>query len=104
MISRLFSLFVIMISCFQASSYGQMVNFQAGERFYTPSQLHELLVGRDRRSVINFFARQPDHQQGIDWIYYRLPIYYPEEDRYLTTVVVCFSHADDLVWQVVCYP
>lgn len=76
----------------------------AGQRLYTPAQLHEILVGQDCRGVINFFGRLPDQQQGKDWIYTHLPIYYPEEDSYLTVAIVCFSHADDLVWQVVCYP
>jgi len=104
MITRCF-LSLLLLALFVASpSHGQSVNFQAGERFYTPDQLHDLLVGKDRRSVVYFFGRPPDQQQGFDWIYGRLPIYYPEEDRYLSTAVVCFSHADDLVWQVVCYP
>jgi hypothetical protein len=46
----------------------------------------------------------PDHSQGVDWIYNRLLIYVAEPDRYYTTAIVCFSHGDHLVWQVVCYP
>lgn len=104
MISRGLLICVAATLWLQSLACGQSVNFQAGERFFTPNQLHDLFVGKDRRSVVQFFGRPPDQQQGFDWIYTRLPIYYPEEDRYLSTAVICFSHADDLVWQVVCYP
>ncbi|NCY21372.1 hypothetical protein EBX31_05375 [bacterium] len=96
--------FCAILLCLHGLSFGQNVNFQAGERFFTPNQLHDLFVGKDKRSVVQFFGRPPDQQQGFDWIYTRLPIYYPDEDRYLSVAVFCFSHADDLVWQVVCYP
>jgi hypothetical protein len=55
-------------------------------------------------SVINFFGRMPNHQQGFDWIYDHLLIAVESQDQYYTTAVVCFSHGDHLVWQVVCYP
>jgi len=46
----------------------------------------------------------PNHQQGFDWIYDHLLIAVENQDQYYTTAVVCFSHGDHLVWQVVCYP
>ena len=82
----------------------QDVDFQAGAAPYTPEQLHELLVGQNKMSVINFFGRMPNHQQGFDWIYNHLLIAVESQDQYYTTAVVCFSHGDHLVWQVVCYP
>jgi len=82
----------------------QDADFQAGAAPYTPEQLHELLVGQNKMSVINFFGRMPNHQQGFDWIYDHLLIAVENQDQYYTTAVVCFSHGDHLVWQVVCYP
>ena len=82
----------------------QDVDFQAGAAPYNPEQLHELLVGQNKMSVINFFGRMPNHQQGFDWIYNHLLIAVESQDQYYTTAVVCFSHGDHLVWQVVCYP
>jgi len=84
--------------------FSQDADFQAGAAPYTPEQLHELLVGQNKMSVINFFGRMPNHQQGFDWIYEHLLIAVENQDQYYTTAVVCFSHGDHLVWQVVCYP
>ena len=85
-------------------AFAQDTDFEAGASPYTPQQLQELLAGQNKMSVINFFGRMPNHQQGHDWVYNRLLIAIPSRDQYYTTAVVCFSHADDLVWQVVCYP
>lgn len=82
----------------------QDTDFQGGASPYTPQQLHELLVGQNRESVLQFFGRMPNHIQGVDWIFNRLLIYVAETDQYYTTAIVCFSHGDHLVWQVVCYP
>ncbi|PAW69928.1 MAG: hypothetical protein B9S30_03745 [Verrucomicrobiia bacterium Tous-C5FEB] len=84
--------------------FSQDIGFQGGAAPYTPQQLHELLVGQNKIGVINFFGRSPNHQQGFDWIYNHLLIEVAERDQYYTTAVVCFSHGDHLVWQVVCYP
>ena len=84
--------------------HAQDADFQGGASPYTPQQLHELLVGQRRESVLQFFGRMPNHIQGVDWIYNRMLIYVAESDQYYTTAVVCFSHGDGLVWQVVCYP
>jgi hypothetical protein len=96
--------FSILLGLFVFSSVAQDTDFQAGSTPYTPQQLQELLAGQNKMSVINFFGRMPNHQQGHDWVYNRLLIAIPSRDQYYTTAVVCFSHADDLVWQVVCYP
>ncbi len=104
---RLFTCFPVLLFAFMVLSkslQAQDISFQAGASPYTPRQLHELLVGQRRESVLQFFGRMPDHSQGVDWIYNRLLIYVAEPDRYYTTAIVCFSHGDHLVWQVVCYP
>jgi len=95
---------VLALSLTPSSAHCQDVDFQAGAAPYTPEQLHELLVGQNKMSVINFFGRMPNHQQGFDWIYNHLLIAVESQDQYYTTAVVCFSHGDHLVWQVVCYP
>ena len=82
----------------------QDTSFQGGASPYTPQQLHELLVGQNRASVLQFIGRMPNHIQGVDWIYNQLFIYVAESDQIYTTAIVCFSHGDHLVWQVVCYP
>ena len=87
-----------------AKGFSQDINFQGGAAVYSPKQLHDLLVGQTKVAVINFFGRTPNHQQGADWIFDRLLIEVPERNQYYTTAVVCFSHGDHLVWQVVCYP
>jgi hypothetical protein len=86
------------------SALSQDISFEGGGSPYTPQQLHELLVGQNNIGVINFFGRAPNHQQGFDWIYNRLLIEIPECNQYYTTAVICFSHGDHRVWQVVCYP
>ena len=103
-----------LLTCFPALLFAFMVlsrslraqdtAFQGGASPYTPQQLHELLVGQKRESVLQFFGRMPNHIQGVDWIYNRMLIYVAESDQYYTTAIVCFSHGDGLVWQVVCYP
>ena len=92
------------ILSFPISALSQDIGFEGGASPYTPQQLHELLVGQNNIGVINFFGRTPNHQQGFDWIYNRLLIEIPERNQYFTTAVVCFSHGDHRVWQVVCYP
>ena len=105
---RLFSCIpVLLFACMVSSESLQAVvptGFQAGASPYTPQQLHELLVGQQREAVLLFFGRIPDHTQGVDWVYNQMLIYVAESDRYYTTAIVCFSHGDHLVWQVVCYP
>jgi hypothetical protein len=49
-------------------------------------------------------VRAPKHQQCLDWIYNSLLIEIHECNQYYTTAVICFSHGDHRVWQVVCYP
>ena len=106
MITRaaLFLLLGVITTLFPERLLSQDIGFQGGAAPYTPQQLHELLVGQNKMSVINFFGRTPNHQQGFDWIYNHLLIEVAERDQYYTTAVVCFSHGDHLVWQVVCYP
>ena len=99
-----FLLFGVMTIILQVPLFSQDIGFQGGAAPYTPQQLHELLVGQNKIGVINFFGRSPNHQQGFDWIYNHLLIEVAERDQYYTTAVVCFSHGDHLVWQVVCYP
>jgi hypothetical protein len=75
-----------------------------GSATYTPQQLHELLVGQNRSTVLQAFGRMPNIIRGHDWFYENVAIYVPERDQYYTLAVVCFSQADGRVWQVVCYP
>ncbi len=75
-----------------------------GSASYTPQQLHELLVGQNRVVVLQTFGRMPNFVRGHDWFYENVAVYVPERDQYYTLAVVCFSQADGLVWQVVCYP
>jgi len=75
-----------------------------GSATYTPQQLHELLVGQNRNVVLQTFGRMPNIVRGHDWFYENVAVYIPERDQYYTLAVVCFSQADGLVWQVVCYP
>lgn len=97
---------VILFACMVLSKslQAQDTAFQGGASPYTPQQLHELLVGQQRESVLQFFGRMPNHIQGADWVYNRMLIYVADTDQYYTTAIVCFSHGDHLVWQVVCYP
>ena len=75
-----------------------------GSATYTPQQLHELLVGQNRDTVLQIFGRMPNIIRGHDWFYESVAVYVPERDQYYTLAVVCFSQADGRVWQVVCYP
>jgi hypothetical protein len=107
MITRFPLLIVWAVTCLllhPAVGIPQDIGFQGGAAVYSPKQLHDLLVGQTQAAVINFFGRAPNHQQGADWIYDRLLIEVAEQNQYYTTAVVCFSHGDHLVWQVVCYP
>ena len=104
---RLITCFPVLLFAFMVLSeslQAQDTAFQGGASPYTPQQLHELLVGQQRESVLQFFGRMPNHIQGMDWVYNQLLVYVAETDRYYTTAIVCFSHGDHLVWQVVCYP
>ncbi|MCX6935812.1 MAG: hypothetical protein NTZ01_06455 [Verrucomicrobia bacterium] len=103
-LSRICVLLFVFSSLLSSTLPAQNTDFQAGATPYTPQQLHELLVGQSKEGVLQFFGRMPNHIQGFDWIYERLLIYVAEQDQYYTTAVVCFSHGDHLVWQVVSYP
>ena len=78
----------ILLGLFVSGSLAQDTDFEAGATPYTPQQLQELLAGQNKMSVINFFGRMPNHQQGHDWIYNRLLIAVPTRDQYYTTAVV----------------
>jgi len=87
-----------------AGSNGSAQDNYYGSATYTPQQLHELLVGQNRNTVLQTFGRMPNFTRGHDWFYESVAVYVPERDQYYTLAVVCFSQADGLVWQVVCYP
>ena len=74
---------VLLFACLVLSEslHAQDTDFQGGASPYTPQQLHELLVGQRRESVLQFFGRMPNHIQGVDWIYNRMLIYVAESDQ-----------------------
>jgi hypothetical protein len=98
------ALSVLMFLLVAPLARSQDADFQAGASPYTPQQLQELLAGQNKQGVLNFFGRMPNHIRGVDWFYEHLLIYIADQDQYYTVAVVCFSHADGKVWQVVCYP
>ncbi|NBV95951.1 MAG: hypothetical protein EBT30_00065 [Verrucomicrobia bacterium] len=79
---------VLALSLIGTTGFCVDADFQAGAAPYTPEQLHELLVGQNKMSVINFFGRMPNHEQGFDWIYEHLLIAVESQDQYYTTAVV----------------
>ena len=49
-----------------------------GSATYTPQQLHELLVGQNRNTVLQTFGRMPNITRGHDWFYENVAVYVPE--------------------------